>query len=155
MKSNCLYELYEWLKTHPQAKSSMNRPIIIAAVIIAVAIVLAAFISRPENSAKYSFHRPATIFDNKDGKIYEISGCDQYVVEYDVVNGKKNIMYFTQSQGKSSDGDFTKATNAIRRIAEDVANEIGKQKENHDSTEYDFYLRNNGFIKVPKGEPCP
>ena len=80
MKSNCLYELdekaeshakwlHEWLKTHPQAKSSMNRPIIIAAVIIAIAIVLAAFISRPSSGARYKSIGTDRIFDVQTGEV--------------------------------------------------------------------------------------
>lgn len=38
---------------------------------------------------RYSFHKPATVFDSKTGKIYEISADEKTVVEFDVVNGKK------------------------------------------------------------------
>ena len=46
----------------------MNRPIIIAAVIIAIAIVLAAFISRP-SSARYKSIGTDRIFDVQTGEV--------------------------------------------------------------------------------------
>lgn len=79
MKSDCLYELdekteshakwlHEWLQAHPQVKSPPNRCIIIAAAIIGVAIVLAAFISR-SSGARYKSIGTDRILDVQTGDV--------------------------------------------------------------------------------------
>ncbi len=85
-QSDCLYELKgklenhrerleEWKREHSQATKakdmdkSLNNSIIIAAVIIAIAIVLAAFISRPSSGARYKSIGTDRIFDVQTGEV--------------------------------------------------------------------------------------
>ena len=80
LKSDCLYELgenteshdtrlLEWLLKNPQVNVQLNWSIIIAAVIIAVAIVLAAFISRPSGGARYRSIGTNRIYDVQTGEV--------------------------------------------------------------------------------------
>ena len=59
----------------------------VAVVIVAVTwVVVRAF--TPDRQ-RFHFHNPSTVFDSKTGRIYEISGDEKSVVEFDVVNGTK------------------------------------------------------------------
>ena len=80
LKSDCLYELegkaeshakwlHEWLLTHPPTNARLNRSVIIAALIIATAIVLAAFISRPSGGSRYRSIGTNRIFDVQTGEV--------------------------------------------------------------------------------------
>lgn len=80
LKSSCLYELdekneshakwlHEWLLTHPLTNARLNRSVIIAAIIIAVAIVLAAFISRPSGGARFRGIGNNRVLDTQTGDV--------------------------------------------------------------------------------------
>ena len=88
LQSDCLYELEdkvkfhkdrleEWKRKHPQATrakgmdKSLNSSIILAAIIIAVATILAAYISRP-TGARFRNIDKYRILDTHTGKVHEV-----------------------------------------------------------------------------------
>lgn len=105
---------------------------------------------------RYSFHKPSTIFDNKTGKIYEISSDEKAVVEFDVVSGKKSKRVFATNleQQKEDEANFIEATNALAKIAKNAAKEYRRQSEEEKkedaAIEYDFYIDEKGFRRVPR-----
>ena len=90
----------------------------VAVVVVAVACVFVKAFT-PERQ-RFHFHNPSTVFDSKTGKVYEISGDEGYVVEFDVVGGKKIRRQFIVDE-KTDEENFARATNALRRIVEDAA----------------------------------
>ena len=105
---------------------------------------------------RYSFHKPSIIFDNKTGKIYEISSDEKAVVEFDVVSGKKSKRVFATNleQQKEDEANFIRATNALTKIAKNAAKEYRHQSEEEKkedaAIEYDFYIDEKGFRRVPR-----
>ena len=63
-------------------------------LVLSIAVVIAAvtwvFVRAfAPDRQRFQFHKPSTVFDSKTGRIYEISGDEKSVVEFDVVNGTK------------------------------------------------------------------
>ena len=81
MKSDCLHELgeneeshakwlHEWLLAHPLTNARLNRSIIVAALIIATAIILAAFIGRSSSGGlRYKSIGTNRIYDVQTGEV--------------------------------------------------------------------------------------
>ena len=92
----------------------------IAVVIAAVTWIFVRAIA-PDRQ-RFQFHKPSTVFDSKTGRVYEISSDEGYVVEFDVVGGKKIRRQFIVDE-KTDEENFARATNALRRIVEYAARE--------------------------------
>lgn len=89
LQSDCLYELEgkvkfhrerleELKRKHPQAikangmDKSLNSSMIIAALIIGIAIIIAAYISRPPAGARYRSIGNYRVLDTQTGKVHEV-----------------------------------------------------------------------------------
>lgn len=86
----------------------------VAAVIAAVTWVFVRAFA-PDRQ-RFHFHKPSTVFDSKTGRVYEISGDEKSVVEFDVVNGKKMRRTFrdgAKDYDSMSDAELDREFNKI------------------------------------------
>ena len=90
-------------------------------LVLSIAVVIAAVtwvfvrVFAPDRQ-RFQFHKPSTVFDSKTGRVYEISGDEKSVVEFDVVNGKKMRRAFrdgAKDYDSMSDAELDREFNKI------------------------------------------